>query len=148
MSTTSAKATPPYPNVRTFRPGTQGLDGAPAAGGSFISDLRQLDDHALARERRPILVSVGERPRAGFEALQRLVGVERLVVKEDQAAGADGPREGDCVFDARVTPADPLLVFVLEVLRVVQEQVDVVGDGRSRDPVARLIRDCPASAGS
>lgn len=55
--------------------------------------------------------------------------MKRLVVEKDEAAGADGPRKGDCVCDARVTPADPLLVFVLEVLRVVEEDVDLVADG-------------------
>jgi hypothetical protein len=83
------------------------------------SYLGQLDDHALARERRPILVPADKGPRVGFEALQRDVGVARLVMEEDEAAGADGLRESHCVRNARVTPADPLLVFVLEVLRVV-----------------------------
>src|SRR2546430_5131144 len=131
----------PYQEIRArprTRPGA--VQRGPAAQRFIVKGaLGQLDDHPFARERRPILVSVDERPRAGFESLQQTVAVTRLVVEEDEAAGADGPRERDCVGDARVTPAYPLLVFVLEVLRVVEEDVDLFGDGGSRDPVARLI---------
>jgi hypothetical protein len=47
-----------------------------------------------------------------------------LVVEEHQSARANGAREGDRVRHAGVTPADPLFVFVLEILRIVNERVD------------------------
>jgi len=47
-----------------------------------------------------------------------------LVVEEHQSAGANGVREGDRVRHTGVTPADPLLVFVLEILRIVNQRVD------------------------
>src|SRR5207247_8550389 len=37
----------------------------------------------------------------------------------------------------RVTPAETPVVLLLEVLGVVEEQIDVLGDRAARDPVAR-----------
>src|SRR6266576_813446 len=71
----------------------------------------------------------------------------RLVVEEDQSARAGGPRERDGVGNARVTPADPLLVLVLEILGIVNERVDARRERRARDPVGRPSGDCPGERG-
>ena len=47
-----------------------------------------------------------------------------LVMEEQEPSRADRTRERHRVGDARVTPADPFLVLVLEVLRIVNEHVD------------------------
>src|SRR6266516_132453 len=67
----------------------------------------------------------------------------RLVVEEHQPARADGARERDRVGNARVTPADPLLVLLLEILRIVNERVDARRERRARDPVGRSSGDRP-----
>ena len=50
------------------------------------------------------------------------------MVEEDDSPRIDGTLERDCVRDTRVTPADSLFVLFVGVLRVVQEQVDALGD--------------------
>src|SRR2546427_4948566 len=92
--------------------------------------LRQLDDRTLARQRRSPLVLTGERLCSSLESLQRAVGAARVMMEQEEAPSADGTHECDCVRDARMAPAQPLFVLVFEVLRVVQEQVDVVSDRR------------------
>jgi hypothetical protein len=81
---------------------------------------------------------------ARLEALERAVAVVRLVMEQDDAPGSHGPRECDCIGDARVTPADAGLVLVLEVLGVVEEHVDVARDRGAGEPVARSISDWAA----
>src|SRR6266566_2448461 len=71
----------------------------------------------------------------------------RLVMEEDESARADGPRERDRVGNARVTPADPLLVLVLEILCIVNERVDARRERRARDPVHRPSGDRPGERG-
>ena len=78
-----------------------------------LTRLRQLDDHSLARERRLLLVRSRERPRVSFDSLERLIRMERLVMKEDEAPGTHRTGEHHGVLDARAAPADLLLVLLL-----------------------------------
>src|SRR5882724_12866254 len=71
----------------------------------------------------------------------------RLVMEEHQSARADGALERDRVGNTRVTPADPLLVLVLEILRIVNERVDTRRERRARDPVGRPSGDRPGERG-
>ena len=62
-----------------------------------------------------------------------------VVVEEDEPPRTDRAREGDRHRDARVPPAEVLVVLLVEVLRVVQEEIDVLRDRAARDPVTRPV---------
>jgi hypothetical protein len=67
----------------------------------------------------------------------------RIVVEQHEPPRADRPGIGNGALDTGVAPADPLLVLVPEVLRVVQEQVGVARNRPARDPVPRPLREVP-----
>ena len=79
--------------------------------------------------------------RAGPDRLERAVRPLRLVVEEHQAARTDRPAESDRIVDARVPPPDLRLVLLVEVLRVVQDDVGARGQRATRDPVRRPVGD-------
>jgi len=62
--------------------------------------------------------------RSIFELLEQSIAVTWLVVEEHQSARAHCAAELDRVRHARVAPADPVCVLVLEILRIVNEHVD------------------------
>ena len=67
---------------------------------------------------------------------------------EDEAPGADCPARSDRALDARVTPADPLCVLVLEELCVVEQHIGVLAIHRPEIQSRDLSWNCPVSAGS
>src|SRR4051812_34289852 len=79
--------------------------------------LRHVDEHAFARQLRRRPVAAAELARAVLQQLERVVGARRLVMEEHEPFGADSFPVRDGVVDARMSPADPRSVLVVEVLR-------------------------------
>ena len=80
---------------------------------------------------------------------QVAVGVQRIVVEENELPDAGGTRERDRLGDARVAPPDTVDVLALEVLRVVEEDVRILGDAcRRRSSRASTSARSAPSAGS
>ena len=52
------------------------------------------------------------------------IAVGWVVVEEDESANPRQLREGDCLTDRAVTPADPPRALVIRVLPVVNEEID------------------------
>src|SRR5262249_9201875 len=98
----------------------------------------QLERHALAGKYRRLQGRAGEPSGTLFELFERVIRMLRIVVEQAGAprAARRGEREG--VGDARMSPADLGVVFLLAVLGVVQHDVGVAGEGAGGDPVRRL----------
>ncbi len=86
----------------------------------------------------------GERfaARVAEAAVELGVGVAGVVVERHDARGAGGSRECEEVVQGRVPPADAAGVLLVAVLRVVDEQIDVVGQLEGRGPL-RVAREVP-----
>ena len=61
--------------------------------------------------------------------------MQRVVVEHQESLHLGDEPERDGVGDAGMTPPDPVRVFLLGVLRVVQQHVGPLGDRVARDPV-------------
>jgi hypothetical protein len=83
------------PCGRVIVPGTKRPPFGTALGPKRLGHLRQLDDHALACERRAQPVPPRERQCGFLELLQRTVRVHRIVMEEQEALHAHGLRESD-----------------------------------------------------
>ena len=72
--------------------------------------------------------------RGGREPVEELVGVQRVVMKE-QPSSLDSAGEGERVGESRMAPADVVGVLVVGVLAVVDQQIRVAGEVEARDPL-------------
>ena len=107
-------------------------DGASAARGPSSSSPPSMPISSWVAS-PPSRSQRGARVRA--EAVEELVGVQRVVVEEQQPAGLDPAGEGERVGDRRVPPADVVGVLLVGVLAVVDQQVGVAGEVEARDPL-------------
>ncbi len=101
----------------------------------------QLDRRRVAAQLGPAL------PRFGPEAVEELVGVQRVVVEEDGALGAGAAGEGERVAQRRVAPADVVGVLGVGVLAVVDQQRGVAGEREAGDPLLLEPVEVGAEAG-
>src|SRR4051794_36989277 len=74
-------------------------------------------------------------PRLDREAVEELVGVQRVVVEEHGPLGAGAAGEAERVRGGGVSPADVARVLGVAVLTVVEEQRGVLGESEAGDPV-------------
>ena len=65
--------------------------------------------------------------------------MRRVVMEQHEPPRAHGRGEVDSAADARMAPAESLVVLLVEVLRVVEKQVDALRDRAAGDPVAAPV---------
>src|SRR3982074_2196481 len=127
-STTPAAVAASPNRTRAFiRPGVISGSGAPSAGsfGATCPCGRQLDlaafhGHLEAGGVAPQRVPA--RHRGAVEDVEEVVGVQRIVVEEQEALGLHAVGEHERVRQARVAPADVVGVLGVRVLAVVDQQ--------------------------
>ena len=83
----------------------------------------------------------------GVEIVQEVVGVQRVVVEEQEPLGADAVGERQRVVDPGVAPADVLGVLLVGVLAVVDQEVGVASQVVARDPLRLQVGEAGAEGG-
>ena len=117
-----------------------------SAGCSISVSRRSVGELDLCRAAAELLPA---RRDLAAEAVEEVVGVQRVVVEQQQPLGRDAAGEAERVGQRRVAPAEVRRVLVVGVLAVVDQQRGAARELEAGDPVvvelATAARPSPGS---